>query len=96
MFLAAVTCPPVETYPSTSTSDGVRFTVFADIDAGTLPRVLQLFAKRGLIPDSVRADRRDDVLTIEIVMAGMEAELAAYIGRCLQAIYVVRAVEVAT
>ena len=69
------------------------FFVSADIDPGTLPRVLELFAKRGLTPDSIHADCREGVLAIDISLSGMDADLAAYIGRCLREIYVVREVE---
>jgi len=66
------------------------FAISADADPGTLPRILELFAKRGLVPDRINAERRGDGLAIEIAVTDMDAELAAYIGRCLREIYVVR------
>ena len=66
--------------------------VVADIASGTLPRLLELFAKRGLTPDSIHADCRENALAIDISIY-KDADLAAYIGRCLREIYVVQEVE---
>jgi prephenate dehydratase len=73
---------------------GARFNVSALNDPGTLLRILELFAKRGLTPDRVRSDRCDGELMLMIEVDEMEAELAAYIGRCIQEIFVVRSVAV--
>ncbi|NKB60352.1 MAG: hypothetical protein GKS00_28935 [Alphaproteobacteria bacterium] len=63
------------------------FSVTAQAGPGVLPRVLDYFAKRGLIPDQLKASRSGDVLTIDIHMIDMELELARYIGRCLDRIF---------
>ena len=95
MLIAAATRLCTETFPPTDTPDRAQFFVSADIDPGTLPRVLELFAKRGLTPDSIHADCRENALAIDISIS-KDADLAAYIGRCLREIYVVREVDVET
>ena len=95
MFIAAATPLSTETPPHTDTPNRALFSVSADIDPGTLPRVLELFAKRGLTPDSIHADCRENALAIDISIS-KDADLAAYIGRCLREIYVVREVDVET
>jgi hypothetical protein len=58
-----------------------------------MPRVLELFAKRGLVPSSwtSRVGVEQD-LTIDIQMAGMSVEVADYITRCLRQIVGVQVV----
>lgn len=63
--------------------ESVCFTVAATAAPGVLPRVMQLFTKRGLIPDRFNAARNGAALTVDIQMHNMELELARYIGRCL-------------
>jgi hypothetical protein len=69
-----------------------------------MSRVLELFAKRNLVPtrwhsDVIVASARDGglaTLQIDIQMEGMEAELAAYVARCLRQIYGVDSVLTST
>ncbi len=63
------------------------FSVHAAAEPGVMPRVLELFAKRGLVPSSwtSRVGIEHD-LTIDIQMAGMSAETADYVTRCLRQI----------
>ena len=58
-----------------------------------MPRVLELFAKRGLVPSSwtSRVGAEQD-LTIDIQMVGMSAEIADYTTRCLRQIVGVQVV----
>ena len=95
MLIATATRLCTETFSPTDTPDRAQFFVSADIDPGTLPRVLELFAKRGLTPDSIHADGRENALAIDILIS-KDPDLAAYIGRCLREIYVVREVDVET
>jgi acetolactate synthase small subunit len=67
--------------------------VFAASDPGTLSRIVEPFAKRGLVPASLSSRTIDEELRVEIEMEGMDPSLAAYIGRCLQEIFVVRSVD---
>ena len=63
------------------------FGVEAEPDPGVMPRVLELFAKRGLIPSQWRSTLDGGpgaVLHIDIQVEGMEGGLAEYIASCLR------------
>lgn len=53
----------------------VRFSVQADSSPGLLPRLLQPFAKRDLVPDSFAAERRGEAVRVDIAMDRMPAEM---------------------
>jgi acetolactate synthase regulatory subunit len=53
----------------------VRFSVVADASPGLLPRLLQPFAKRDLMPDAFESRAVDDSMRVEIAMAAMPAEM---------------------
>ena len=63
------------------------FSVTAHTAPGVFPRILELFAKRGLVPDRFDARRDETGLTVDIAVHGMELELARYIGRCMNQIF---------
>ncbi len=84
--------PSLSTFdPSLSTA---CFAVTAEAEPGVLPRIVELFAKRGLTPTHLRADRDGRMLGVEVRMAGMDPDLAVYIGQCLRAIVAVADVQV--
>jgi acetolactate synthase small subunit len=68
------------------------FSIHAAAEPGVMPRVLALFAKRGLVPSSwvSRVSGRD--LVIDVQMRGLEPVSAAYIAQCLRQIVSVNAV----
>jgi acetolactate synthase small subunit len=71
------------------------FSVHARAEAGVMPRVLELFAKRGLIPSfwrSATSGSHQSLLTIDIRMHGLEVEVMDYIASCLRQIVDVEAV----
>jgi hypothetical protein len=72
------------------------FSVTGEASPGLMPRLLEPFAKRGLVPDAFHARTIDGRLIVEIRCHGMEAALAGYIGRCLRQIYLVERVLVST
>lgn len=80
------------------------FAIRADATPGMMSRVLELFAKRNLVPtrwhsDVIVAPARDGgqaTLQIDLQMEGMDAELAAYVARCLRQIYGVDSVLTST
>jgi len=78
--------------PGADPRSTVYFSVSAEPSPGLMPRVLELFAKRGLVPDEFHGRVADGRLTLEIRAAGMSAELAGYIGRCLRQTYLVERV----
>ncbi len=69
-----------------SESSTACFSVTAHAGPSVLPRVLEYFAKRGLVPDRFDARRNGADLTVDIQVRDMEQDLAHYIGRCLNEI----------
>jgi hypothetical protein len=71
-----------------ATAETSRFSLQASAEPGVMPRVLELFAKRGLVPDrwhSVVA-RPGMTLSIDIEIGGLERETVAYVANCLRQI----------
>jgi acetolactate synthase small subunit len=71
------------------------FSVHARAEPGVMPRVLELFAKRGLVPSfwhSTVSGNDQARLSIEIRMSGLGRDLAEYIAACLRQIASVEAV----
>lgn len=72
--------------------------VSADPSPGLLPRVLELVAKRGLVPLAVHASRcseRDahgvaDTLSVDLQVEILDADTARHVGSCLGQIVGVR------
>src|SRR6185312_15003722 len=52
----------------------VRFLLDADASPGLLPRMLQPFAKRDLVPDRMWSHRSGDVMHVEIALEAMPDE----------------------
>lgn len=63
------------------------FSVHAAASPGIMPRVLELFAKRALVPSSwtSRVGSEQD-LTIDIQMRGLTPEVTYFIAHCLRRI----------
>ncbi|MBP2299517.1 hypothetical protein [Azospirillum picis] len=62
----------------------VVFSLLADADPGTLPRVLELVAKRGLVPLALDSRLTDgDSLTITMEVGDLAQAETDHIGRCL-------------
>jgi hypothetical protein len=49
-------------------------------------RVLELFAKRGLVPQHCLGTASDTALTIEVRIGGLRRDLVDYIARCMRQI----------
>ena len=64
----------------------VCFSVQAVAEPGVMPRVLELFAKRGLVPQKWQSVASGMVLTIDVQIAGLGREAADYIARCMRQI----------
>ncbi|MSO80288.1 MAG: hypothetical protein EXQ97_01275 [Alphaproteobacteria bacterium] len=55
------------------------FSVHAAVDVGVMPRLLELFCKRGLMPTRLHASvggRHADELSVDLEMAGLDPDLA--------------------
>ncbi len=66
------------------------FTVLAHADPGLLPRVLEPFAKRGLVPSRLHATAdgpHGDEMTIDLQVTGMSAALAEQVAAFLRGLW---------
>lgn len=71
------------------------FAVEAEAEPGTLTRLLSLFAKRGLVPERVFAQKGFALakdLTVDIQVAGLDRALTQQIAQSLRALPGVTAV----
>ena len=66
----------------------VTFALRADAEPGVLPRVLELFAKRGLVPAMLRSDLLPDAetLAIDVEVRGMVRAESDHVANCLRSI----------
>lgn len=62
----------------------VRFVLSADPSPGLLPRLLEPFARRDLIPDRVTARSNGSAMLVEIAMQQMPGEMLPYIEASLR------------
>ncbi|MGH6960660.1 MAG: hypothetical protein ACREE7_09270 [Dongiaceae bacterium] len=60
------------------------FAVHAVAEPDVLPRVLELFAKRNLVPTKCYSLVAGAELQVDIQMDGLESELGDFIARCLR------------
>jgi hypothetical protein len=70
----------------------VSFSIRALAEPGIMPRVIELFAKRGLVPQRWNSGVEEAGLGIEIQMTGLDRDMADYIARCMRQIHGVEAV----
>jgi hypothetical protein len=70
----------------------VSFFLQARAEPGVMPRVVELFAKRGLVPDKWYGTASGSALTIDVQVAGLGRDLAGYIARSMRQIIGVEAV----
>lgn len=72
----------------------LQFRMTADADPGMLPRLMQVFAKRSLVPEAVRAERREsgDSLSVELRIPAIEPARAMHVAACLRETVGVRTV----
>jgi acetolactate synthase small subunit len=61
------------------------FSVQARAEPGVMPRVLELFAKRGLVPELWHSAVARKHLTIDIEVAGL-GDTAEYVANCMRQI----------
>ena len=64
----------------------VRFTIDAEASVGLLPRLLQPFAKRGLVPDWFLARREGETMRVEMRVEGMDADAVRVAEGSLRAV----------
>ena len=81
--------------PSVVATPVACFSIQAAAEPSVMPRVLELFAKRGLVPTrwhSVVAGDGESELTIDVQVAGVERPLGDLIARGLRQVVSVRSV----
>ncbi len=76
--------------PAGAPSRVACFSIQAEAEPGVMPRVLELFAKRGIVPrrwvsDVTGTGGRE--LAIDVQIAGLAPETQAYLARCLRQIW---------
>lgn len=87
--------PATATAAETTLPETAYFFVHARAEPGVMPRVLEHFAKRGLVPSlwrSVLSGADQAGMAIEIEMRGLGREATDYIAACLRQITSVDAV----
>ena len=73
----------------------VRYLLDAECSPGLLPRVLQPFAKRDLIPDRMWSHRSGDMMHVEIAVEAMpDAEIHLVEGNLRQIVGVRQVIQV--
>lgn len=88
MPMPALAAPAAETRPY-DPSHTACFAVHADAEPGVMPRVLELFSKRGLVPHSWHSrvtGNAEDELVIDIQVTGMVQNEVDYVANCLRQI----------
>lgn len=82
--------------PAEPRSSVAQYLVTADAEASVMPRMLELFARRGLVPDRFEASRNGDTLTIQFRSFDFDAATAAHLRDCVAGMVHVRAVRLLT
>jgi acetolactate synthase small subunit len=62
------------------------YSLLARPEPGVMPRVVELFAKRGLVPHKWHSAASPSALSIEVQIGGLDRDVADYIGRCMRQI----------
>ena len=70
----------------------VSFLLQARAEPGIMPRVIELFAKRGLVPQKWHSTALGSALTIDVQIGGLGRDLADYIARSMRQIVGVESV----
>ena len=94
-YLSQTSVEPASPAPRAATASVYCFSILAEAEPGVMPRVLELFAKRGLVPTRWHSDvtgpkGRD--LAIDIQVDGLDLASGDYIARCLRQVYQVATV----
>ncbi len=64
----------------------IAFSVQARAEPGVMPRVVELFAKRGLVPQKWHSTAAGPLLTIDVQIDGIGRDLGDYMARCMRQI----------
>ena len=83
---------PAAAFPRPDREPTAGFAAAAAAEPGVMPRVLELFAKRGLVPTHWCSRVSGRELVIDLQMCGLDAAATAYIAACLRQIAAVETV----
>jgi hypothetical protein len=89
---------PRPRFPSNSEASATAcFSIQAEADPGVMPRVLELFAKRGLIPSRWHSDLEGEAtrapgLTIDLQVTGLNRQQVAHVSATLRGMVSVNSV----
>lgn len=80
---------PLKTPAAAEAASTYCFAVQAAADPGVMPRVMELFAKRSLLPSRWHSDvtnigGRGQEIVIDVQVSGLAPEEGDYIARCLR------------
>ncbi len=91
--------PLAATAPRAAAATVYCFSILAEAEPGVMPRVLGLFAKRGLVPtrwhSDVAAPKKPGgcrELAIDVQVNGLDVATGDYIARCLRQVFQVETV----
>lgn len=87
--------PRTSPAPARAAARVACFSIHAEAEPGVMPRVLELFTKRGIVPRRWVSDVSGPggrELAIDVQVTGLAPEAQAYIARCLREIWGVGAV----
>lgn len=87
---SAVETQPAHRTKSNSLKSVHCFSIQAVAEPGVMPRVLELFAKRNLVPQRWHSDvtgPSDRDLSIDLQVSGLDSQTADYVARCLRQVY---------
>ena len=89
---------PSPRFPSNSEASATAcFSIQAEADPGVMPRVLELFAKRGLIPSRWHSDLEAETtgrpsLTIDLQVSGLSRQQVEHVSATLRGMVSVNSV----
>lgn len=90
--------PPSSNHSLNSEADMTAcFSIQAEADPGVMPRILELFAKRGLIPSRWHSDlegaaSQQPALTIDLQVTGLNRQQVAHVSNSLRGMISVNSV----
>jgi acetolactate synthase small subunit len=84
--------PSVPCAPRPDSEPTACFSIIAEAEPGVMPRVLELFAKRGYVPSHWYSRAIGRELTIDLQMRGVDRQAAAYLAACMRQIATVEMV----
>ncbi len=84
--------PVTDAAPLPDNEPTACFSILAEAEPGVMPRVLELFAKRGGVPTHWYSRVIGGELTIDVQMRGVDQRAATYLAACIRQIATVETV----